>query len=120
MSEFQKSKSKIRKPILLGVLVLFLAAGAAVAGYFLFFQEEEFSFETLERKDIQELALNTREDFYYIFEEEETNEIYEILKEITWEGSGEEEVNLSHGAQIRLTLKNGKEVTFKGDRKSVV
>ena len=116
----QKSKSKIRKLILLGGLILLLATGAAVAGYFLFFQEEKFSFETLERKDIQELALNTREDFYYIFDEKETIKIYGLLTEITLESSGTEDVNLSRGAQIRLTLKNGREINFKGSGHTLI
>ena len=120
MSESQKSKSKTRKPILLGLLVLLLAAGAAVAGYFLFFQEKEFSFETLERKDIQELALNTREDFYYVFDEKETIKIYGLLTEITLEDSETEDVNLSRGAKIRLTLKNGREINFKGSGHTLI
>lgn len=83
------TKSKKVKIAILILLILVVGA-VAVMGFFSL-QNKEFSFQNLKKSDIEEIAINTREDFYYTLDEGEIDTIYKLIKEIHPEGSGEEE-----------------------------
>ena len=42
------------------------------------------------------------------------------LQEITLEGSGTDDVSVQSGVKIRLTLKNGKEISFQGSGHTII
>ncbi len=73
--------------------------------------KKEFSFQNLKREDIQKVEFNTRDDFYYTFDEEETDVICRMLQKIVYADSGTEDVD-PNGKEIRLTLMDGEEIDF--------
>lgn len=104
----------MKRTKIVAFIILILLVGVIAAIGIFFSGNKDFSFQDLKREEIKEIAFNTRDDFYYALSEEDTNVIYEKLQEINLEDSGADDVALQNGVKMRLTLKNGEEISFQG------
>lgn len=103
---------KYRKTAVVLVVCAVLVCILAGVLFFTKIKEKEFSFQTLEREEIQKVEFNTREDFYYVFEREEADVLGRMLQKIAYQDSGTEDMDGIEGVKIRLTLTDGTEHVF--------
>lgn len=115
-------KSKRTKVAAFAVLILLV--GAIIAAVAFIYRNKasspQNSFQKLKRNDIEEMAFNTADDFYYILNEEETDALYKELQKLEWKDSGTDDVPLQNGVKIRLTLNNGEDISFQGSGHTLV